>query len=61
MKAKHPHRCLTLLASKSADDIVRGSTGKEARYLAKLRHLLSKTEESDRKLLLNVAEKMSNR
>jgi len=50
-----------LLMRKSSDDIVWGSTGKEARYLAKLRHLLSKTEEGDRKLLLNMAEKMSNR
>jgi hypothetical protein len=44
---------------KSFDDIVWGSTGKEARYLTKLRHLLSKTEEGDRKLLLNMAQEMS--
>ena len=50
-----------LLTRKSSDDIVWGSIGKEARYLTKLRHLLSKTEEGDRKLLLNMAQKMSNR
>src|SRR5271155_3541870 len=37
---------------KSSDDIAWGSTGKDARYLGKLRRLLSKTEEEDRKLIL---------
>ena len=46
---------------KSSDDIVWGSTGKEARYLTKLRRLLGKTEEGNRKLLLAMAQKMSAR
>jgi transcriptional regulator with XRE-family HTH domain len=46
---------------KSSDDIVWGSTGKEARYLTKLRRLLGKTEEGNRKLLLAMAQKMSDR
>jgi hypothetical protein len=33
------------------DDIAWGSTGKDARYLSKLRRLLAKTEEGNRKLM----------
>ena len=44
---------------KSADDIAWGSTGKDARYLGKLRRLLAKTEESNRKLILYMAQKMA--
>jgi transcriptional regulator with XRE-family HTH domain len=44
-----------------SDDNAWGSIGKDARYLSKLRHLLAKTEEGDRKLLLHMAQKMSNR
>jgi transcriptional regulator with XRE-family HTH domain len=44
---------------KSADDIAWGSAGKDARYLGKLRRLLAKTEEEDRKLLLYMAQKMA--
>ena len=36
-----------------------GSKGKDARYLAKLCRLLSKTEERDRRLLLEMAQKMA--
>src|SRR5215469_2208930 len=46
---------------KSSDDIAWGSTGKEARYLNKLRRLLSKADDEDRKLLLYMAQKMANR
>ena len=46
---------------KSSDDIAWGSAGKDARYLNKLRRLLSKTEEEDRKLLFYMAQKMANR
>jgi transcriptional regulator with XRE-family HTH domain len=45
---------------KSSDDIAWGSAGKDARYLSKLRRLLSKTED-DRKLILYMAQKMANR
>src|SRR5205823_464680 len=44
---------------KSSDDIAWGSTGKDARYLNKLRRLLAKTEEGNRKLILYVAQKMA--
>ena len=38
-----------------------GSVGKDARFLNKLRRLLSKVEEGDRKLILYMAQKMANR
>ena len=44
---------------KSSEDTAWGSLGKDARYLNKLRRLLSKTEEEDRKLVLCMAEKMA--
>jgi transcriptional regulator with XRE-family HTH domain len=45
----------------SSDDVAWGSTGKEARFLNKLRRLLSKTDEGDRKLILHMAQKMARR
>jgi transcriptional regulator with XRE-family HTH domain len=50
-----------LLKRKSSDEIVWGSSGKDARFLSKLRRLLSKTGEQDRKLLLHMAQKMAHR
>ena len=44
---------------KSSDDIAWGSTGKDARYLNKLRRVLAKTEEGNRKLILYMAQKMA--
>ena len=58
---EEPPKLPNLLKHNSPDDTVWGSTGKEARYLNKLRRLLGKTEEGDRKLLLHMAQKMSNR
>jgi transcriptional regulator with XRE-family HTH domain len=46
---------------KSADDIVWGSSGKEARLLSKFRRLMGRIEEPDRRLLLYMAQKMANR
>ncbi len=46
---------------KTADDIVWGSRGKEARFLTKLRRLLARIDEGDRRLLLYVAQKMATR
>ncbi len=50
-----------LLKRKSSDEIIWGSSGKDARFLSKLRRLLSKTGEQDRKLLLHMAQKMAHR
>ena len=44
---------------KSSDDIAWGSAGKDARYLSKLRRLLAKTGEGNRKLILYTAQKMA--
>lgn len=44
---------------KSSDDIAWGSTGKDARFLNKLRRLLAKTEEQNRKLIMYMAQKMA--
>jgi transcriptional regulator with XRE-family HTH domain len=46
---------------KSSDEIAWGSTGKDARFLNKLRRLLSKADETDRKLVLHMAQKMARR
>lgn len=46
---------------RSADDIAWGSAGKDARFLNKLRRLLSKTDEGNRKLILYMAQKMAHR
>ena len=58
---EEPPKLPQLLKGKSSDNIAWGSTGKEARYLNKLRRLLGKTEESNRKLILHMAQKMANR
>lgn len=44
---------------KTANNIAWGSTGKDARYLAKFRRLLGKTTERDRNLLLSMAQKIA--
>jgi transcriptional regulator with XRE-family HTH domain len=56
-----PPQLPNLLQRKSSDDVAWGSIGKDARYLHKLRQLLSMTNDSDRKLILHVAQKMATR
>ena len=58
---EEPPKLPNLPKGKSSDDIAWGSSGKDARYLNKLRRLLSKSDEADRKLLLHMAQKMANR
>ena len=58
---EEPPQLPNLLKRKSLDDNAWGSAGKEGRYLSKLRRLLSKTEEGNRKLILHMAQKMANR
>jgi transcriptional regulator with XRE-family HTH domain len=53
-----PPKLPSLPKRRSGDDAW-GSTGKDARFLNKLRRLLGKTEEEDRKLLLHMAQKMA--
>jgi transcriptional regulator with XRE-family HTH domain len=54
-----PPKLPNLPKRKSSDDIAWGSSGKDARFLSKLRRLLGKAEEADRKLLLYMAQKMA--
>jgi transcriptional regulator with XRE-family HTH domain len=56
---EEPPKLPNLPKRKSSDDIAWGSAGKDARYLNKLRRLLAKSEEEDRKLLLYMAQKMA--
>src|SRR5277367_5528259 len=58
---EEPPQLPNLLKRKSSDDIAWGSSGKDARYLNKLRRQLGKSKEGDRKLLLHMAQKMANR
>ena len=46
---------------KSSEVNAWGNSGKDARFLSKLRRLLSKTKEDDRKLVLYMTEKMTKR
>ena len=54
-----PPTLLRLPKRKSADDIAWGRTGKDARWLYQFSRLLARTEESDRKLLMFMAQKMA--
>jgi transcriptional regulator with XRE-family HTH domain len=56
-----PPELPNLLKLKSSDKNGWGSSGKDARYLSKLRRLLGKADEQDRKLILHMAQKMAVR
>jgi transcriptional regulator with XRE-family HTH domain len=50
-----------LLKRKSSAEITWGSSGKDARFLGKLRRVLGKANEADRKIILLMAQKMARR
>jgi len=54
-----PPQVPNLLKRKSSEEIVWGSSGKDAMYLHKLRKFLSRADEADRKILLSMAQKMA--
>jgi len=56
---EEPPKLPNLLKRKTSSDIVWGSKGKQANYLHQLTKCLSKASESDRKLLLAMAQKMT--
>jgi transcriptional regulator with XRE-family HTH domain len=56
-----PPKLPNLPKRKTTGDILYGSTGKDVRWLNKLRRLLGRTEESDRKILMFMAQKMAKR
>jgi len=56
-----PPQVPNLLKRKSSDEGDWGSSGRDARFLSKLRRLLGKSSDEDRKLILHMAQKMANR
>ncbi len=58
---EEPPKLLSLPKLKSPDEIAWGSAGKDARFLSKLRRVLGKSSEEDRKLVMHMAQKMANR
>src|ERR1700693_3191930 len=58
---EEPPKLPNLLKRKTADGIVWGNSGEDARMLAMFCRLLGRTEESDRKILMFMAQKMSRR
>lgn len=56
---EEPPKIPTPLKRKSKDEIAWGSSGKDARTLYRLRRLLKRADESDRRLLLFMAQKMA--
>jgi transcriptional regulator with XRE-family HTH domain len=57
---ENPPELPNLLKRKSADDIVWGITGKDARWFARFRRLLGQINEGDRKLLMFMVQKMES-
>jgi transcriptional regulator with XRE-family HTH domain len=58
---EEPPKLPNLPKRKTADDIAWGVTGKDARLLSKFQRLMGRVEESDRKLLMCLAQKMATR
>ena len=56
---EEPPKLPNLLKRKTADDIAWGSSGKSSIYLHKLVKCLSKASDSDRKLILAMAQKVA--
>ena len=56
-----PPQLPNLPKHKLSHEVAWGSAGKDARYLNKLRRLLSKTDEQNRKLVLYMTQKMAGR
>ena len=58
---EEPPQLPDLFKRKSSGENVWGSSGKDARFLGKLRRALSKANEQDRKIILSMAQKMAVR
>jgi transcriptional regulator with XRE-family HTH domain len=58
---EEPPKLPNLPKRKSSDEIAWGSSGKDARFLNKLRRLLGKADEEHRKLILYMTQKLANR
>ena len=60
-EGEEPPKLPNLLKSKSSDETAWGSMGKDARFLNKLRRLLGKSDEQNRKLILYMTQKLARR
>jgi len=60
-EGEEPPKVPNLLKQKSSNETAWGSSGKDARFLSKLRRLLGKANEQDRKIILLMAQKMALR
>jgi len=58
---EEPPKLPDLPKRKSSDEDAWGSSGKDARFLNKLRRLLGKADANDRKLVMHMAQKMARR
>jgi transcriptional regulator with XRE-family HTH domain len=56
---QEPPKLPNMLKRKSSGEIAWGSDGKDAKFLNKLRRLLGKADEDDRKLILYTLQKMA--
>jgi transcriptional regulator with XRE-family HTH domain len=57
--SEKPSEVPNLIKRKSSDDVVWGSSGKDAKFLNQLRRLLGKASAEDRKLVLYMTQKMA--
>jgi transcriptional regulator with XRE-family HTH domain len=60
-EGNRPPKLTHLRGRKTAEKIAWGSSGRDARILAKFRRLLARIKEPDRRLLLHMAQKMAKR
>ena len=60
-EGEEPPKLPNLLKRSSSEENAWGSRGKDARFLGKLRRVLGKTNEQDRKIILLMAQKMAHR
>jgi hypothetical protein len=58
---EEPPKLPNLMKLRTADDIVWGNSGKDARMPAKFCRLFSRTSKSDLQLLFSMAQKMARR
>jgi transcriptional regulator with XRE-family HTH domain len=54
-----PAQAPDVFKQKSSDDGLWGNSGKDAKFLSKLRRLMSKASEQDRKIILYTLQKMA--
>jgi len=58
-EGEEPPQVPNLLRQKSSDETAWGGSGKDARFLNRLRRLLGKTDEGNRRLILYMTQKMA--